>query len=519
LLALAAAVTAIAEQAPATQAASPLTVISREGRRTLPVVRAGDREMVALADLIPIFDLVVREDRLADGLTVSYRDRSIIMTPGQGLASVGGRLVSLPAGPVRHDRTWLVPIEFIDRALGLVHEARIDLRRASRLVIVGDLRVPRITARHERLGEQARVTFQMTPPVPHSVVKEPDRLIVKFEADALDIVLPDAESSDLVGAIRLVDPQTSVAIELGPGFEAFRASDLPAEGTSARLVVDLLPAMETAAAPEPRATPLEPLPLFDLSPVSAIRTIVIDPGHGGEEPGARGPGGTLEKDVTLAVARRLKAAIEGRLGMHVLLTRDWDQTVRLDQRAALANNNKADLFISLHANASFHASIRGAEVYYLSLDEYGEAARRRATSGPQVLPVLGGGTRQIEVVRWDMAQARHVSNSAMLARLMEGRLRERVEMSPRALQQAPLRVLLGANMPAVLVEMGFLSNPEQERQLASDAYQNAVAQALFDGIVRFRDYMAAGPRARTTSSDAPGGDQIQPVGPSDQEDR
>ena len=189
---------------------------------------------------------------------------------------------------------------------------------------------------------------------------------------------------------------------------------------------------------------------------------MVDAGHGGTEDGAHGPGGTLEKHVTLSVARRLKSALEARLGVRVILTRDADATVDLDERAAVANNNKADLFVSLHANASVRASATGAEVFYLSLEEYGDQAQRVAKGETEALPVFGGGTRDIEVILWEMAQARYIEASAALAKEVESALRERVPMSPRAIQQAPFRVLVGANMPAVLVEMGFITNADQE---------------------------------------------------------
>ncbi len=108
-------------------------------------------------------------------------------------------------------------------------------------------------------------------------------------------------------------------------------------------------------------------PTIDLSP-GTIRTVVIDPGHGGADVGSTGSGGTKEKDYTLQLARRVKATIEGRLGLRVLLTRDSDEDVPLDRRTALANNNKADLFVSLHANASVRPAVRGAQVLSLSLE-------------------------------------------------------------------------------------------------------------------------------------------------------
>ena len=112
--------------------------------------------------------------------------------------------------------------------------------------------------------------------------------------------------------------------------------------------------------------------------------------------------------IALAVAKRLKASLESRLGARVLLTRDDDKTVGLDERAALANNNKADLFLSLHANASLRRAAFGAEVFYLSLDRADEEARKVAESEGVAMPVFGGGTREIDVILWEMAQARHI---------------------------------------------------------------------------------------------------------------
>jgi N-acetylmuramoyl-L-alanine amidase len=132
-------------------------------------------------------------------------------------------------------------------------------------------------------------------------------------------------------------------------------------------------------------------------------------------------------------------------------------------------------------------------VFYLSLADYGDQAQRVAHGESEALPVYGGGARDIDVILWEMAQARHIEESAIFAQMLEGALRERVPMSPRAIQQAPFRVLVGANMPAVLVEMGFISNPEQEKLLSSEAFQSDLVQALLESMVRFRD--ARGNRA------------------------
>jgi N-acetylmuramoyl-L-alanine amidase len=245
---------------------------------------------------------------------------------------------------------------------------------------------------------------------------------------------------------------------------------------------------------------------------------VIDPGHGGDAEGAKGPGGTLEKSVTLAVARLLKSALESRLSVRVLLTREDDRTVENDERAAFANNNKADLFISLHANASTSRVPSGAEVFYLSLDGYSAEARQVAMREGAVLPTVTGGDRQIELILWEMAQVQHISSSAALAGLVEQALRTRVKMTVAAIQQAPFRVLVGANMPAVLVEMGFISNAAEEKLLSAPAHQQKIVDALVESIVRFREVLdaqrgEAGSTAAPRLPDAPAGPPASPGTP------
>lgn len=442
--------------------------------------------MFAVDDLAGLFNLTTREDTIAGGLTISAGGQSILLSPNQEIASVAGRLISLPAPPVREGRAWFVPVDFVSRALAPVLGTAIELRKPSRLILLGDIRMPRVAGRVEQLGALARLTLDVAPTTKYAVTQEGNRLLLRFEADALDAALPVSPVPDLIAGIRPEGPAT-LAIDLGPRFASFRSSDLPGDRGGMRIIIEVVAKTTDApATPVPAAPPAEAPPLLDLVPAGTLRTVVIDPGHGGADRGTRG-GGTEEKAVTLAVARRLKSALEARLGVRVILTRDGDGALGLDERAAVANNNKADLFISLHANASVREAAAGAQVFYLSLEEYGDEAQRAALAPPETLPVFGGGTRDIEVVAWRLAQARHIARSATLARTVEAALRARVPMSERALQQGPLRVLVGANMPAVLVEMGFLTNPAQATQLASDAYQNSIVQALVDAVIQFRD--------------------------------
>ena len=197
-----------------------------------------------------------------------------------------------------------------------------------------------------------------------------------------------------------------------------------------------------------------------------------------------------EKELTLAVARRVKAVIEARLGLRVLLTRDDDRHVPIDERTALANNNKADLFISLHANGSMRPTTTGAAIFYAAFDK--DAAETATAGAAARVPTFSGGSRDIELVPWGLAQTRHLDQSAAFAGLLEQQFHDRVPLAARPVDRAPLRVLESANMPAVLLEIGYLTNADQAKLLAGDAFQNAFVLALFDAIVKFRDAFTAG---------------------------
>jgi N-acetylmuramoyl-L-alanine amidase len=485
---------ASALQAQNIKPAPPFTVISREGRRAVQAVVWGEQDMLRADDLAAVFQLTVREDRSNNALTITRGSRTVVLSFDQSLASIGGRLVSLAAPPARDGGRFIVPADFVSRALPLITDMKIELRRSSRLIVVGEARVPRVVARLEQAGAATRVMLDLTPGAPYTVSQESRRLLVKFEADAFDPAFPAIGGQGLVESVTLADP-TTVIVSLAAGFGSFRASAVPLDGGSSRVLVDVLPAGAPVQAPVSQvpATPLagartDSLPALAQASPPSIRTIVLDPGHGGEEIGARGVNGAMEKDITLDVSRRLKAAIEARLGIRVLLTREDDRLVPLDDRASIANNNKADLLISIHVNASPRRDARGAEVFYLSLDGLSAETRRMAENpAGKTLPTLGGGTRDIELILWETAQARHLAESAVLAGFIEEELGKSVELSQRAMQQASFRVLVGANMPAVLVEIGFVSNPEQEAQLVTDLYKNQVVQALYDAILRYRN--------------------------------
>lgn len=228
---------------------------------------------------------------------------------------------------------------------------------------------------------------------------------------------------------------------------------------------------------------------FPSRSLKGIKTIIIDPGHGGLETGAKGKFGTAEKDITLDVSLKLKAIIERSLAFRVLLTREKDVNVSLDNRAAVANNNKANLFISIHANSSYRKEASGSETYFLSLKAVDEEARRLAYMENNPADFEEGIERDseedIQMILWDMAQASYIKQSSQLAEYIQKELNLLLGTMNRGIKQAPFKVLTGVACPAVLVEVAFISNPEEERKLGTEEFQNNIARAIYRGLVNY----------------------------------
>lgn len=473
-----------------TAPATPLMVVTREGRRPVPTTMVGGREFIALDELAALTRGTLREDPATGGITLTVQGRTIVISPDQPMAWVDGRVVSVPTSAIRAGRRWMVPLDFIPRALAPVAGQRMEWRRGSRLLLMGDVRLPHVTARIEVAASGTRVAIDLTPAVPVQISQESGTIVLHVDADALDLALP-AQGGGLVERVRGGDDPRTIVVALAPGAGVPRVTTTARDGT-AGVTVDVPPA-STAA--EPAAPAVAPAPQAAAAVVpsrTGVRVIAIDPGHGGEDSGVRAADGALEKAITLDIARRLRTAIEARLGLSVVLTRDDDRAIAVDARAATANNSKADLFISLHLNASPSPKASGAEIYRLRVDEAVEAARRDAAADAVTLPTVGGGDRRIAIIRWDLAQARHVEASSVLSGLVRAALAaEGIALAPDAEREGPLRVLQPADMPAVLIELAYLSNPDQAASAASDTFQANVVEALYDAIVRFRDHEGA----------------------------
>jgi N-acetylmuramoyl-L-alanine amidase len=323
-----------------------------------------------------------------------------------------------------------------------------------------------------------QVVFKQSGPARFTPTLTPQGFQVKWASARIIVPFVERKYEDpLVAAVRFSGDTATIEFR-EPGLSA-RAYPL---GNPDRVVVEI----GRPAAPPPQQ-PAAP------SAAPSALTIVIDAGHGGTETGAIGPGGLQEKEATLAIARRLSAALTRSLGARVLLTRDSDSVITLDDRTALANHEKADLFISVHANSSRATLARGSETYYLSLeasDKLAQEVANQENQAPQpAAPTPGASQPQrdpsLDFILWDLAQSAHLKESSELAEAIQEELNALSGTQNRGIKQAPFKVLVGATMPAVLVETAFISNAEEEKKLANPTFQQSVADGIAKAVGRF----------------------------------
>ena len=388
--------------------------------------------------------------------------------------------------------------------------------------------------------DYTRVTLEGQPPqgFNYFTVKNPERLVVDLEGVVLNSVLQSlpskiGDSDPYIKLIRagLNKPGTvRLVIELKAEVKPQVFTIKPTGGYGHRLVLDLYPANpvdpvyafaersgpleddDTAVRREPerkhreRTEPVraerEPhrerrkaSRPDDEPEVARLVTIVLDPGHGGEDPGAIGAGGSQEKQVTLQVARRLRAKIDSQPNMRSIMTRDSDFFVPLGQRVEKAQRAQADLFVSIHADAFISPQARGSSVFALSERGATSAAAKWMAQRENESDRVGGvrfntGDVHLSRVLADLTVTAKINDSLKLGRAVLNELGGVNRLHKDSVEQAGFAVLKAPDIPSILVETAFISNPEEEKRLNDEAYQDRIADAIFRGI---RRYLAKNP--------------------------
>jgi N-acetylmuramoyl-L-alanine amidase len=261
------------------------------------------------------------------------------------------------------------------------------------------------------------------------------------------------------------------------------------EGTASEPRVSLLADPHRLVLDFPRPDAEESRPAAQAG--EPLRVIVLDAGHGGHDSGAVGPTGLMEKDVVLDVTRRVAKLVDAELGIRTLLSRDGDYFVPLRDRTAFANRERADLFVSIHANAHRQSSWTGVETYFLSSEATDGEARQVAALENSVVQLekpsaRGRSNDMVKAILWDLAQSAFQWESSRLAEVVQDSMTRALRMPNRGVKQAGFYVLGGAAMPAVLIEIGFVTNPTEERRLRDGRYRDDIARAIFAGLAEYK---------------------------------
>jgi|TARA_B100001093_G_scaffold520125_1_gene612880 N-acetylmuramoyl-L-alanine amidase len=219
-----------------------------------------------------------------------------------------------------------------------------------------------------------------------------------------------------------------------------------------------------------------------------FKTIVIDAGHGGKDPGAVGYKGTKEKDIALDVAKRLEKKLAKNMKVKIVMTRDEDIFLRLSERTKIANESNGSLFISIHTNAAEDRRASGFETFLIGQNK-NEAAVRVAARENAVLELEGSTGKKLtdeDLIKATIAQSAFASKSEQFASLVQKEIKKRVQSKDRGVKQAGFYVLMGASMPNVLVELGFISNPSEEKKLRSPQYRDQLATAIYRAVEQYQ---------------------------------
>ncbi len=339
--------------------------------------------------------------------------------------------------------------------------------------------------------EGTRVVFELSGPAEHRAfaLTDPDRVVIDLSGSRAASDLRLDEAKGVVTALRTgarPGGDLRLVLELNQASKPKTFLLTPQEQYGFRLVVDLPP---SAAAPVVRRAPQA------TTERGRNVVVVVDAGHGGEDPGASGRGGAREKDVVLAIAKKLAAEIDAQAGMRAVLVRNGDYFVSHRKRMEIAHEARADFFISIHADSYRDPAAKGATVYMLSEKGASDEAALLLAQRENASDFIGGVSladkdQMLARVLLDLSQSAALNASMAAGQRLIRRMSAVTAMRRRDVQQAPFLVLKSPDIPSVLVETAYISNPREEASLRSAKYQSALAAALRQGIV---DYFAANP--------------------------
>lgn len=464
-------------------------IIHEEHIYPIEIIEKNDTYYFSLKRIKDILNARLTYDENRNSYIYKYKSKQAVLAPGKSLISVEGRLEFVSHPTIAAGSDLLVPIEFIQKILPLIHFLPVEYNASSRAFIFGENSDPyNLKVNLLSRNEYQRLILQSKKEIPFRITRNDEIIKIRFFRKV--ILLPFKKKTftkDIVKEIKFTQESGVTVLEITLARDPDDIKSLRFNNPF-RIVLNFMREKERRASSS-RRTPDSTSGALNWLESTELKTIVIDPGHGGTNEGAKGPSGLLEKTITLQVAKKLRTIIKQNIpGIKVVLTRESDIDLSLKARTETANHNKADLFISIHCNGSVRHNARGAEVYILSKDASDEASRLLAAmenqGDPSTRPTSTNRT-SLTPILWELTQDEYLRESASLADVMQTELNQLLDTPERGVKQAPFRVLTGAIMPAVLVEIAFITNPHEEQKLKDGVYQSAVARALYRSALRF----------------------------------
>jgi N-acetylmuramoyl-L-alanine amidase len=416
-----------------------------------------------------------------DHATLTIGKHTAEFVRGRSSARVSGQTIALDSAARVVGHGWLVSRDFLSKGLprlspGISVVAVSESRKPQTKTVQGS--VPLEEMRYRSYPSFTRVVIETGAKLAYAVVAGEDEVRVRLPGLSLSDSRIEEIGDGLVQEVRL-EPVDGVAVLRvvleGTAGEVKHTTLLDPY----RLVLDVYRPREPGSEPG-RSGQMQPLKL-----------IVLDAGHGGHDTGAVGPSGLMEKEIVLDVTRRVARMVESGLGVKVVMSRDSDVFVALRERTNFANKHRADLFVSIHANAHPRAVSEGVETYFLSSEASDNAARQVAAVENGVVQLEGtGGSRQrgdvLKSILWDLAQSEFQEESSFMAETVQDSMSKSLNLVNRGVKQAGFYVLGGAAMPAILIEIGFLTNRKEERKLATAEHREAIARAIYTGLAEYK---------------------------------
>lgn len=457
------------------QTATQVTLRTAAGDRAVAALKQGDQELLALDDVVTALGGTVTKER--DGFKMRLGTAEAALGSDTRFAVVREDLIEMPVAPVVVDQRAYVAWQFFDRFLrrNANQEAAFDAATNTLTIRPVEATAVSVKASVVDLAEMSKVVLEFSDRVEYSISRDPLVYTIHCSAPIRTATAEQQFESALVAKVGFSGRDVAISVKADNV-----VGDPYTLETPFRIVLDL----------KKGVAPIQPtLPSGSLKNEGphGIRTIVIDPGHGGKDVGATGPTGLLEKDATLEICRKLASNLERTLGARVILTRSEDASISLDQRTAIANQYKADLFLSVHLNAAVVRGARGSETYFLSVEASDELAKRAAERENSGTAPVAAPQNDLDLILWDLAQQDYMKESSRLAELVQLEMNRVTNVQSRGVKQAPFKVLVGATMPAALVEVGFISNPEEEAKIKDAAYQGTVVEAIAHAVAQYKN--------------------------------